>query len=345
MIDPHIHQWDPFTTPREQSRMARLFRPFPRVPKWMQVLAPKIDREFVGDPNHAIKPYLPANYQADAGVLPVTKVVHIEAAWASEEPMGFVEETRWVAALPFGQDGRPELAGIVVKGDPRWPDLGAVLDGHLEASPLVRGVRHSLANHPDPQVRGFEDDPRAVVDDRFVDGFRAIAERGMTFELWMLAHQLPDAVRLVREYPETTFVLDHYATPVGIFGPRGKHTARTEQERADILARWRDDVSAIAAHPNVVAKHSGLGMPLLGPIPDQPYARHSMGAITEQAGPLIQHLHDVFGPERSMWASNFPMDRPVLEMPASAQILLDVLGADADPQRMFHDVAARTYRI
>ena len=31
IIDSHIHQWDPFTTPREASRLAPLYRRAPKV--------------------------------------------------------------------------------------------------------------------------------------------------------------------------------------------------------------------------------------------------------------------------------------------------------------------------
>jgi predicted TIM-barrel fold metal-dependent hydrolase len=334
VIDPHIHQWDPYTTPRHSAGLAKLFRPLPRIPRWLAVLAPRADREFVGDPHHALKPYLPLDYRADAGELPVTKVMHVEAAWLTEDPMGTVAETRWVAALPFGQDDAPELAGIVAKADPRWPNLAAVLDAHLEASPLVRGVRHSLATHDDPAVRDWQDERRPI-SDALVSGFAPIAERGLTFELWVYAHQLPDLHRLITAYPETTFVLDHYATPVGIFGPRGRRTGRTEQERATLLARWRDDLAAVAEHPNVVAKASGLGMPILGHPRTGPF----------DPWPLIRHLHASFGPDRVMWASNFPMDKPVHSIPDSARTLLAALGEDADPQRLFHDVAARVYRL
>lgn len=342
VVDPHIHQWNPFTTPRHSSGLAKLLRPLPRIPRSLGRLAPRADREFVGHPQALVKPYLPGDYRQDAGALPVSTVVHVEAAWLGEDPMSSVEETRWVAALPFGQHSTPELGGIVVHADPRWADLGCVLDAHLEASPLVRGARHSLAHH-DGDVRSFEADQGAVASREFISGFAAIAERGLSFELWLYSHQLPLAHTLISEYPETTFVLDHYATPVGVFGPRGG-TGSDAQRRA-LLDRWHDDIAQVAAHDNVVAKHSGLGMPLLGGVPPRQIGIGSLAEITDRSGPLIRHVHDCFGPDRTMWASNYPMDKPVLSLPATAQVLLDVLGSDAQPQQLFHDVAQRTYRL
>ena len=35
IIDTHIHQWDPYTTPRHSAGLAKLFRPLPRIPRWL----------------------------------------------------------------------------------------------------------------------------------------------------------------------------------------------------------------------------------------------------------------------------------------------------------------------
>jgi predicted TIM-barrel fold metal-dependent hydrolase len=346
IIDPHIHQWDPLTTERIQSKEARLFRALPRVPRILGAVAPKVDREFIGHPHHVLKPYLPETYLRDAGSVPVKHVVHIEAEWpVGHRHLDVVGETEWLAGLPFGRDGAPGLGAIVVSADPRWPDVADVLDAHLAASSLVRGVRSKASHHPDPGVRDFVEVPGLWRQAAYIGGFAAISERGLSFELWCYAHQLPDALPLLREYPETTFVLNHYGTPVGLFGPRGRDTGRTEAERNTMLERWRDDIAALAAFPNVVAKHSGLAMPILGGEPRKPRGVESVAVLADRWGPLIDHLQDVFGAERTMWASNYPMDKPGVTIPASIAVLREVLGPHADLQLLLHDVAARTYRI
>ena len=346
IVDPHIHQWDPLTSERIISREARLLRRVKRVPRWLTLLQPRAKREFVGgDPNYVLKPYLPADYREDAGSLSVSSIVHIEtSSIVMREHLDAVEETRWVTALPWGA-GAPVLGGIVVHVDPRWDDAAAVLDAHLAASDQVRGVRYSAAHHPDAGVLSFAHEPHLLSQPDFLRGFAAVAERGLSFEVWIFAHQLPDALALATEYPDATFVLDHYATPVGIFGPRGRSTGRTPRDRADILARWRDEVAALGALPNVVAKHSGLGMPVLGGVPNRPVTFAAHGELVDRCAPLIRHLHDVFGGERTMWASNYPIDKPVHSIPASLQVVLDVLGADARPELLARDVARRVYRL
>lgn len=345
VIDPHIHQWNPLTTYRHTSLQAHLLRGLPKIPRMLRWATNQRDREFIGHPQHILRPYLPADYHVDSRTVPIRSVVHVEAGWPTVSPYDAVDETQWVSNLPFGQQNTPQLGAIVVHADPREPEIGAILDAHLATSPLVRGVRCIASHHPDAGVRNFADAPHILKDPAFLRGFAALGQRGLSFELWCYSHQLADVLLLVKEYPDTTFILDHYATPVGLFGARGQHTGQTAKARADILARWHDDLAALAVHQNVVAKHSGLGMPLLGAETKHPAHVDSLSRLTDQAAPLIEHLHHCFGSERTMWASNYPMDKPNLTLPASIQILYDVLGSKINLQQLLHDVAAKTYRI
>ena len=339
IVDPHIHQWDPFTTPREASAPAKIVRRMPVLRPVVEALVPKSSREFLGDPVHVISEYLPADYRADAGDLPVESIVHIEAGWKDHGPTGSIGETTWLASLPYGDEGLPELGAIVCHVDPSDPDVGRLLDGHLAASPLVRGARCSGAHHPDRGVRSWAE-PGILARPDFLRGFTAIAERGLTFEAWVYSHQLPDVVVLAHEYPEVTVVLDHYATPVGLFGPRGRETGRTAGDRRSIFDRWSDDIAAVAALPNVVAKHSGLGMPVLGWT-----GARTTAQFRDTVAPLVTRTQELFGAERTMWASNFPMDKPTVSLPGTVDALLEILGSDADPQRLLSDNARRVYGL
>ncbi|WP_264013961.1 amidohydrolase family protein [[Mycobacterium] manitobense] len=339
VVDAHIHQWDPFTTPRKVSAVAKVVRRAPLVMPALVRVFPRSNREFVGDARYLFDRYLPEDYRDDAAAAGVRTVVHVQAGWESKEPLGAVDETRWIAALPFGRDGAPSLGAIVVHADPGEPGVAGVLDAHLEASPLVRGVRCLAAHHDDPGVMDWTPSAHLLAEPSFLRGFAAVAERGLTFDIWVYSHQLPDAATLAREYPQTTFVLDHFATPVGALGPRGRQTGTTGAERSDILARWRDDIAALAALPNVVAKLGGLGMPVLG-----------AGAVPRErlrdlAAPLIAHLYSVFGPQRSFWASNYPIDKPNVWLPDSIWMLREVLGDGFDEDAVLRDNARRTYRI
>jgi L-fuconolactonase len=339
IVDPHIHQWDPFTTPREVSAPAKVVRRVPLLRPAVLAHVPKRDREIVGDPLHVINAYLRADYKADAGDLPVESIVHIEAGWKDHTAMGGAGETAWLTSLPFGTGGLPELGAIVCHADPSEPSTGALLDRHRSASPLLRGVRCSGAHHPDPGVRSWAE-PGLLARPEFLHGFAAIAERGLSFEAWVYSHQLPDVVTLAREYPEVTVVLDHYATPVGVFGPRGRETGRTDGDRRAIFERWSDDIAAVAALPNVVAKLSGLGMPILGWAGAQTTAQ-----FRDAVAPLVIRTQELFGADRTLWSSNYPMDKPIVSLPGTIEALLDILGSEVDPWRLLRDNARRVYRL
>lgn len=339
MVDAHIHQWDPFTTPREVSGPAKILRRAPFLRPLLLRVFPRSSREFFRDPRHLLNPYLPADYQADGSNAGVGTVVHVEAGWHAKEPLGPVGETHWIASLPFGVGGAPRLGAIVVHADPAKPGVAALLDAHLHASPLVRGVRCMAAWSPDPGIMDWTDSEHKLTQAAFLSGFSAVAERGLSFDIWVYGHQLPDAMVLAREYPDTTFVLDHYGSPAGVAGPFGKHTGRTAAERKDALDRWRDDISALADMPNVVAKHSGIGMPVLGT------GGLTRDGLRDAVAPLITHLAAAFGPGRTFWSSNYPVDKVAVALPDSISILREVLGGQFDEDKMLRENARRVYRM
>ncbi|MFI5720803.1 amidohydrolase family protein [Nocardia sp. NPDC051750] len=344
IIDAHIHQWDPFTNPREFSRTAKLLRALP-LPLGLAVrLAPRRDREFIGDPSAYLGPYLPADYRSDAGELPVESVVHIEVEWTGSK----AEETRWVTALPFGVD-TPALAAVSGGGFPADPGFAELLEAHLSASPLVRGIRSMVAHHPDTGIRSFAPGPNALRGPAFLDGFAALAERELAFEAWVYSHQIPEVTALAQRYPKVTIILNHLGTPAGIFGPVGKHTGRDAAARNRILERWRTDIADLAESPKVVAKISGLMMPILGhPVP-RAGTSTPVPELADRIGPLLRHAADVFGPDRLIWGSNFPVDRPITSITGSAEavstVLTEHIGDSAPLEKIFRTNAQRVYRL
>lgn len=347
IVDAHIHQWDPFTTPREASALAPLYKRAPRVvERLMPVLANQGNRELVLTPRQVGRPYLPSDYAADtrrsvvAVGVPVEAAIHVEASWKSHDAAA---ETSWVASLPFGTTHTPALAAIVAHADPREPAIGALLDAHLEASPLVRGIRMCTAWHPDKGVKRFADTDGVLSSAEFLRGFAAIAERGLTFDAYVYSGQLTQVSTLAREYPDTTIILDHFGTPVGALGPMGKTTGRGDRERNDLMARWRDDLADLASHPNVIAKQSGHAFPMLG-IRDTNITRPQLAELT---APLIDHTADVFGEDRLVFGSNYPMDKAVTDYGTLVGAMLDVLAPRGNTllAKTFRDNAGRVYQL
>jgi predicted TIM-barrel fold metal-dependent hydrolase len=197
--------------------------------------------------------------------------------------------------------------------------------------------------HPDPEVMRFADQEGLLRSPAFLRGFSAIAERGLAFEAFVYAHQLADVATLAAEYPETSIVLDHYAPPVGWLGPMGRSTGRTRQDRDRALAVWREGIEAVAAHANVSAKHSGLAFPVLG----MPSARWSRQQVVDALATLVIPTTELFGAERVLFGSNFPMDKSIVDLPDVVGALLDLLAPYGDDvlRGTFRDNARRVYRL
>ncbi|WP_316573680.1 amidohydrolase family protein [Nocardia canadensis] len=344
IIDAHIHQWDPRTTPREFSKLATLLRYLPLSIDIAAKLAPRRDREFVGDPTAYTGPYLPADYRTDLGTTAVRGIGHCEVEWTGWKP----DETRWVASLPFGVD-TPPLSLIVGAADPAAADFGAVLDAHQSASPLLRGIRTMVAHHPDPAVKSFAAHDGHLTAPAFLNGFGLLAERGLSFDAWVYSGQLAEVTALAERFPEVTIVLDHLGTPAGIFGPVGKDTGHTAAQRGALFDRWRDDLTDLAAQPNVVAKVSGLMMPVLGhPVPPRGVPT-PVPTLIDRVRPLLTHALTAFGADRLIWGSNFPVDKPITSITGAVETVASVLtdaGASAeDLRKVFGGNAVRVYRI
>lgn len=346
IVDSHIHQWDPFTTPREASRLAPLYRRAPRLlTALMPVLLDKGARDLVLTPEHVATPYLPDTYAADvAGTVPAVGVpveaaVHVEADWQGD-PVG---ETAWLEGLPFGTGDRPRLAAVVARADPRDPDFDQVLDRHADASARFRGIRCMATWHPDDKVKRWAEREGLLRSPDFLRGFAALAERGLTFDAYVYANQLADVAVLAREYPGTTIVLDHYGPPVGWLGPMGRQASTNAVQRAGLLDRWRDRIAEVAEAPNVVAKHSGLAFPMLG-LRDVGISRER---LAETVAPLVEHTTDVFGEDRVMFGSNYPMDKAVTSYPTIVGALADLLAprGEALLRKVFRENATRVYRL
>jgi len=265
-----------------------------------------------GDYTAIRRDYLPVDFRRDCGAHRVVKTVYVEAEWDPQDPIG---ETRWVSALAAAH-GLPNA--IVAQAWLDRADAAQVLAAQA-AFPLVRGVRHKprAAPSPDAVVAGA---PGSMGDARWRAGYARLARHGLHFELQTPWWHLREAVALARDFPETRIVLNHSGLPADR-SPAG-------------LAGWAVAMRAFAACPNVAVKISGLGLP------GRPWR-------VEDNAPIVRQVIETFGVERCMFASNYPVDRLV----ASYDTIMSGFKAMvaerplADRRALFHDNAARIYRI
>ncbi|MGI5131430.1 amidohydrolase family protein [Pseudonocardia sp. CA-107938] len=162
----------------------------------------------------------------------------------------------------------PWVAGVV-----GWVQLDdpAQAAEHLDRFPGLAGVRHLV--HDDPRD-GFLALPEVRA------SLRLLAERGIPFDVpdaW--PRHLAATAELAGALPELVVVLDHLGKP-----PHGRPE----------LPAWLAECTAVAARPNTVAKISGLQVP-------------GTPTTVELLRPAWDAALELFGPERLMWGSDWPM--------------------------------------
>lgn len=265
-----------------------------------------------GDYGPLRRTYLPDDYLKDAAPFRIAKTVYIETEWDPADPVG---ETKWVQEL-FGNTGFPQA--IVAQA---WLDRGDV-DEVLAAQsrqPLVRGIRHKprSATLPEDAVRGV---PGSMDDPAWRKGFALLEGLGLSFDLQTPFWHLDAALDLARDFPGTQIILNHTGLPA--FRSR------------EGLNAWRRAMEGLADASNVAVKISGLGQP-----------NHAW--TIDANGPIIQDTITIFGVDRCMFASNFPVDSLCADF---ATIYNGFFGATkalsgADRRKLFHDNAAKIYRL
>ena len=332
IIDPHHHLWD---IPADRmARMAPADHPYVRM---MHTCPRYLLGELLADLNtgHNIRGtvYLECGSMYRAG------------GPSAMRPVGETEFVNGVAAMTAsGRYGDVRAcAGIVGHAD---LTLGAavreVLEAHIAAGGgRFRGIRHAASYDPDRGVLGMLAGRNEGLyrDPVFRQGFAQLAPLGLSFDAWILEPQLPDLIDLARAFPDTTIVLDHVGTPLGI----GAYAGR----RGERFGAWRESIQTLAACSNVVVKLGGLAMPFAGFDSFRSTPRATSVELAAEWKPYIDTCIEAFGAKRGMFESNFPVD--------SGSCTYDVLwnafkilaaGASADEKTaLFSGTAARVYRL
>jgi predicted TIM-barrel fold metal-dependent hydrolase len=282
-------------------------------------------------------------FGADIATVPaIARSVYIECGSSyrvgGEESMRPVGETEWVVA------GDPDglIGAVVGYADLRSLDAASVLDAHLDAGRgRFRGIRQVAAWDPSPDIRGFhlEPLPHLLADPDFRRGFDLLRTRGLTFDAYIFHPQLEELIDLCTEHPDVPVVLDHLGGPLAIGSYRGR--------RHDGLSEWRTSMTALRACRNVVVKIGGLGMSIHHGMRWHRDGGASVEQLVEHWGDEVRFCIDVFGPDRCMFESNFPVDRASVSYETLWQAF-DVMVADgssAERSALFANTAERVYRL
>jgi L-fuconolactonase len=257
-----------------------------------------------------------------------------------------VGETEFVAGIANEAERRKlktrACAGIVGAADLALGDrVAEVLRAHVEAGGgRIKGIRHITARHDEFNASLLPRPPaRQMSDAAFRQGFARLAAMNLTFDAWLYHTQIPELTDLARAFPQAQIVLDHVGGPLGVGPYKGKRD-KTFQE-------WLGAMKDLASCPNVHVKLGGLAMAITGFDFHKEKMPPSSEKLAAEWRPFMETSIQLFGAERCMFESNFPVDRAM----CSYHVLWNAFkriasGASAkEKSALFHDTALNFYRL
>jgi L-fuconolactonase len=211
--------------------------------------------------------FTPEDYDRTFAGQGIASTVWIEALAA--DPMAELAEAEAVRRATGGRIGAALIAHVPLDA----PDVGQRLDACAAISPAFRGVRDILSPHV-ARAPDLLDRPA------FLDGLRALAERGLVFEAMLTPPQMRQAAGLFGKVPDLPVALEHVGSP---------------HDRTDAgLRLWREGLDAFAALPRTMVKLSA--MQCLEP----DWSDDSLAAILD---PIVER----FGPDRLCVGTDWPV--------------------------------------
>jgi predicted TIM-barrel fold metal-dependent hydrolase len=257
--------------------------------------------------------YLVDDFRAEFGRHDIVKSVHVQAEHDESEP---VRETAWLQQVADDPASGGFPHAIVAYADLSEPDVERVLVAHRQY-PNVRGIRQSLNYDPQSQAGVAAAPIDFLTHDGWLAGFELLRKHDLSFDLQCFPWQLAGAADLAARQPDTQLILNHTGMPVPI------------NDGNDL---WRRGMRTLAQCPNVVVKISGLALFSAG---DQDLVRS-----------LATETLTTFGPERCMFASNFPVDKMVTSYDTIWSTFREItsLFSEDEQRALFRDNAERIYR-
>ncbi len=271
------------------------------------------DNFLLGDYEALKRDYSPADYRADRSGLRVTKTVHVEAEADHGDPL---RETRWLAGV-MAREGLPDA--LVAHAWLHKPESERIL-AEQAAFPAVRGIRSKPVTRSSASAAGVQDQPASLQDPVWQLGLGLLRRFNLSWDLRVPFWHLGEAAAVCGLYPDLPIVVEH--------------TGLAWDRSADGLAEWSRGMAALADHENVHVKISELGLA-------------TEAWDYEDNRRIVLRALELFGFERAMFASNFPVAGLRIgfadQLKAIAHMIRDV--TPGERAALFHDTACRFYRL
>ncbi len=260
-------------------------------------------------------------------------------------PVGEVEFAAGLAAMTESGHYGPTRAAAAIVGQADLT-LADRVTPVLEAMEGVgggrfKGIRHAAGWDADPRIGNSHTSPDPGLYQRadFRAGVDCLSAMGLSLDALVFHPQIDELTDLARGCPDASIIVNHCCLPLG-HGPY-------DGKRQDVHAQWLAAMTGLAACPNVTMKLGGMIMRLAAfdyhnePMPP------SSAALADLWRPFIEPCLELFGAERCMFESNFPVDKMGIGFAGLWNTFKHLAaGASRDEkQSLFAGTARRAYRL
>lgn len=269
----------------------------------------KFKLNWLKKPDHPLgKSHLPEDYAKVIEGLNFTQSVYMEVDVHVDQQQ---EEVDYL--LELIKSKKHITVAAVVSGRPASEGFAKYV-AQFKGSPYIKGIRQVI--HEDDNPKGF------CVTKEFISGVKLLGDLGLSFDICIRPGELTDADQLIGECPNTRFILDHLGN-APLFDAKKFET-------------WKKDIAKLAERKNVVCKISGI------------VAQCKKGEWgPETLAPAINHGIEVFGWDRVMFGSDWPVCTLGATMAEWVNALKTIVKDRTEEQqkKLFHDNAKKFYGI
>jgi predicted TIM-barrel fold metal-dependent hydrolase len=250
------------------------------------------------------KPFRIEEYRAAANATGIDRSLFMEVD--VDEPQ-IKAETDFFLQLASAPDSG--VAGVLAACRPEREDFQVQIESVL--NPKLKGMRRILHTQPDGLSQT----------QLFAGNLKLLARYGLTFDLCLLARQLPLGIQLLSRVPEVQFVLDHCGVP---------------NIKDHELDPWRQHIRELAQFPNLACKISGV-VAYCDP-------QHVTADVIR---PFVEHCVECFGWDRVLFGGDWPVCNLTASLGRWVEIAKEIVSKEpvANQEKFFSRNAERIYRV
>jgi len=265
-----------------------------------------------GDPTAIQRDYTWGEYVREPNRHTIDASVYVQVDGAIADP---VAETQWVQSTIERPASQFRIVGLVNLAE---DNAQAHIEGQC-AFESFKGVRQ-IISYLDEQPQLCFAAEHLLRNSTWTDQFALLADHDLSFDLQLYPEQMAEAAEFFARYPKVPIVIDHAGSPY--------------DQTVDGLARWKAGLGVLSQLDNVSIKLSGFGM----------FDRQWTSASIQQ---MIDNMLLLFGPERMMFGSNFPVDKLMADFDSTVDRVLACIepAGEAAVTSVFGQTACRFYRF